>query len=96
MEKTTNCFRKEENESFFWCQKTELLKSDTTTVFQTEIFLSSYPVKKNRSLDKIKRNFPLEETEHSRVHIKSIRLEFVLDPNLQPNIMYYQCNSNNS
>lgn len=87
MEKTTNCFRKEENESFFRCQKTGLLKSDTTTVFQTDIFLSSYPVKKNRSLDKIKRNFPLEETEQSTVHIKRIRLEFVLDPNLQPNVI---------
>ena len=50
-------------------------RSQATTISQLDIFAPCYPAKKDCSLDKINGNYSLEETEHSGVHARKIRLE---------------------
>ena len=46
-----------------------------TTVSELDTFAPCSPAKKNCSLDKINGNYSLEETEHSGVHARRMRLE---------------------
>ena len=48
-----------------------------TTISELDTFAPCSPAKKNCSLDKINGNYSLEETEHSGVNARRMRLELV-------------------
>ena len=50
-------------------------RSEATTVSELDTFAPCSPAKKNCSIDKINGNYSLEETEHSGVHARRMRLE---------------------
>ena len=71
-----NCFKKEEKEVFRWSQKTGISRSNKATIVsELDTFAPCSPAKKNCSLGKINGNYLLEETEHSGVHARRMRLE---------------------
>ena len=74
--KPMNCFQKEEQEVFHWSLKTGPAKVWSTTLSELDTFTPCYPAKKKYSLDKNNGDYSLEETEHSGVHARRMRVDF--------------------
>ena len=69
-------FKKKRKKFFTGVRKQDLQRrSEATTVSELDTFAPCSPAKKNCSLDKINGNYSLEETEHSGVHARRMRLE---------------------
>ena len=67
--------RKKRKKFFTGVRKQDLPRSEDTTVSELDTFAPCSPAKNNCSLDKINGNYSLEETEHSGVHVRRMRLE---------------------
>ena len=69
-------FRKKRKKFSTGVRKQDLTpRSEATTVSELDTFAPCSPAKKNCSIDKINGNYSLEETEHSGVHARRMRLE---------------------
>ena len=72
-------FKKKRKKFFTGVRKQDLQRrSEATTVSELDTFAPCSPAKKNCSLDKINGYYSLEETEHSRVYARTMRLELGL------------------
>ena len=70
-------FRKKRKKFFIGVKKQDSCQKKvwSTTVSELDTFTPCSPAKKNCSLDKINGNYSLEETKHSGVHARRMRLE---------------------